>query len=472
MTEPSQPVPPDDLETDEYSETTSPEAVTFQVTFTGPPVRNTMRLEGEGELTFDEGDVIVEAGQVQTDGLPRQVRFMFARREISHIDLHEGAVVLTIRPAAGGASQTYTISFYVASKEDAHAVLGLLHARQEEPDPKGEVDESLVFAFQNRLRRAQAPATRALLIANIAVFAMMALAGVSMVTPNEVDLIRWGARFNPLIAGGQWWRILTPLFIHIGLVHLVFNMWALRNLGDFVERLYGPGRFLAVYFGAGLIGNIASYFVFPTGLAAGASGAIFGVLGALVAFIYRRRDAIPRLMLVQLRSSSFKFIGLNLAFGFMVRGIDNSAHLGGLLGGLVLGWVLAPVQGGDAWPVYHRLRQRILTGGLAAVMAGLILLSYATTDVEQARRKYFLQAAPDVITEMLKEKLGEKAPRCESVTLLEQLGKDGYRARARLSGGILAEVKILHCDTDPEIEFNTRDGKPVILVPEGGTPGK
>ena len=346
MSDPSQPAAPEDMIPDDIPGDPSPEAPTFQVTYTGPPARNTMRLDGEGELTFDEGEVIVEADQQPASGLPRRVRFMFTQREVARIGLHDGAVVLAIQPEAQPA-RTYYLSFYVSSEEDAHRVMALLHAPEASPP---EVEDAQVRAFQARLRRAQAPATRGLLIANIAVFAMMVLSGVSLMTPNSADLIRWGARLNPLIEGGQWWRLLTPMFIHIGLPHLLFNMWALRNLGDFVERLFGTRRFLALYLATGLVGNISSFFFFPTVLAAGASGAIFGVLGALVGFIVRRRHAIPPPMLAHLRNSSLSFIALNLAFGFMVSGIDNSAHLGGLISGMLLGWVLAPApaRGGGA----------------------------------------------------------------------------------------------------------------------------
>jgi rhomboid protease GluP len=149
-----------------------------------------------------------------------------------------------------------------------------------------------------------------------------------------------GAKVTPLIALGQYWRLFTAMFLHIGLMHLLFNGYALSIVGTELERFLGWQRFLAVFLLSGLFGNLASY-ASSTSLAAGASGAVFGLIGALGAFFYRYRDRLgtwgrSRLINVVI------LVVLNLTFGFLYPGIDNMAHLGGLLAGIGLGWVLAP----------------------------------------------------------------------------------------------------------------------------------
>lgn len=170
-----------------------------------------------------------------------------------------------------------------------------------------------------------------------AMFVVETVAGGS--TQSEV-LVRLGAKVTVLIAAGEYWRLLTALFLHIGLMHLFFNGYALLAIGTELERLIGPGRFLAIYLLSGLWGNLASYAL-TINLAAGASGAIFGLIGALAAFFLRYRQQLGAWGRGRLANILF-LIALNLFLGFTQPGIDNLAHLGGLLSGLGLGWALAP----------------------------------------------------------------------------------------------------------------------------------
>jgi rhomboid protease GluP len=171
----------------------------------------------------------------------------------------------------------------------------------------------------------------------LVVFAAETVAGGS--TDTEV-LVRLGAKVTPLIAAGEYWRLLTSMFLHIGLMHLAFNAYALIILGTELERLYGPGRFLAIYLLAGLFGSLASY-AFSYSLAAGASGAIFGLIGALAAFFLVHRERLGAYGRTRLANIAF-LIAVNLFFGFTQTGIDNLAHIGGLLSGFALGWALVP----------------------------------------------------------------------------------------------------------------------------------
>lgn len=143
-------------------------------------------------------------------------------------------------------------------------------------------------------------------------------------------LIEFGAKFNPLIEQGEWWRFITPVFLHVGFLHLLMNTFALYYLGTMVEKIYGSFRFLIIYLFAGFFGTLAS-FLFTPSVSAGASGAIFGLFGALLYFgtVYKH------LFLRTIGMNIISLIFINLCFGFIVPGIDNAGHIGGLFGGFL-----------------------------------------------------------------------------------------------------------------------------------------
>lgn len=177
---------------------------------------------------------------------------------------------------------------------------------------------------------------RAIVAINIAIFALMVITGVSPFSPERGELLSWGANFSPLTSCGQQWRLLTSLFIHIGLMHLAFNMWILWSYGPIAEVIYGRVGFVLLYFGAGTAASVASTFWHPQSLSAGASGAIFGVVGAMIAAMgLSLRRGSPTGPLVA-------FVVYNVIFGLTVPAIDNAAHMGGLVGGWACGKLLGP----------------------------------------------------------------------------------------------------------------------------------
>jgi membrane associated rhomboid family serine protease/Tfp pilus assembly protein PilF len=186
--------------------------------------------------------------------------------------------------------------------------------------------------------------TQAIFGINVAVFIAMVLAGVSMLDhPAGPDLVRWGANFGPLTAGGQWWRLLTCVFIHGGLLHIAFNMWCLWDLGRLAESLYGHWTFAAVYLITGLSASLTSLAWNPAVLSVGASGAIFGIAGALIASFYLGEFSLPRAAISGTLRSVAMFVGYNLIFGAVIARTDNAAHVGGLVMGLILGALIAKV---------------------------------------------------------------------------------------------------------------------------------
>jgi rhomboid protease GluP len=175
---------------------------------------------------------------------------------------------------------------------------------------------------------------------NVLVFVGMLLTGVSPLSPRPVQLVMWGANFAPLSLGSQPWRMLASNYVHIGIIHIFFNMWCLWNLGQLAERIFDRWSYLLVYTASGIAGSLASLWWHPQGIGAGASGAIFGLAGGLIAVLYLGKLPIAKEALKPTLRSLMMFAAYNLFFG-LVPGIDNSAHLGGLFAGLAIGAVLA-----------------------------------------------------------------------------------------------------------------------------------
>lgn len=193
-----------------------------------------------------------------------------------------------------------------------------------------------------RSRAAQVPLTTALVGANVLVFVLMLFAGAGLWhTPNGVQLA-WGANFGPATQDGQWWRLFTAQFVHFGVLHLGMNMAALWDVGRLVERLYGRWRFALLYLASGVLGNLLSLVVQGNqAVSAGASGAIFSLYGALLVFLWRERRQVEPGEFRWIFGGALLFTALILGMGWVVDGIDISAHGGGLLAGALLGHVLA-----------------------------------------------------------------------------------------------------------------------------------
>jgi rhomboid protease GluP len=217
--------------------------------------------------------------------------------------------------------------------------------------------------------------THALIAINCAVFAAMICTGVSLLTPNVKDLVRWGANYGPLTIGGEWWRLLTAAFLHSGIIHIGLNMVILYNVGVLVERLLGNVGFLVMYLVSAVLASLASLLIHPSTVSVGASGAVFGVVGALGGFLLRQRTSIPREVLQPLGKNVLVFIVLNLAFSLAVPRIDMSAHVGGLIAGFLCGLVQArPLTQPSATD--RTIRNGLTAfGGVALLFLGSTVLS-------------------------------------------------------------------------------------------------
>jgi rhomboid protease GluP len=220
------------------------------------------------------------------------------------------------------------------------------------------------------------PATYALVAVNCAVFLWMCLHGASPSSPTSAELLHFGANSTRLVLEGQWYRLLTAIFVHVGIIHLATNMWCLWNLGLLGEPLLGAWGLAAVYMLTGVAGNLLSMginvAIGQDSVGAGASGAVFGIAGILIVLLSNKKLPIPWTELKRLRRSVIQFAVLNLVLGgatifVNIIRIDNAAHVGGFLSGLVLGVPLVPRM--TAGRERYLSRQKITFAGAAFLLA-------------------------------------------------------------------------------------------------------
>ena len=186
------------------------------------------------------------------------------------------------------------------------------------------------------------PVTTTIIGMNVLVFIAMAFAGSSPIQPDVLALIKWGANDGLHTLVQQPWRMLTSTYVHIGILHIALNMWCLWNLGVLAEQVFDHWTYFLVYTFCGITGSLVSIVLHPIRIGAGASGAIFGMAGALISALYLGHLPIHPSALKTTLKSLLSFAGYNLFFGAVVPAIDNSAHIGGLVCGLALGAALAP----------------------------------------------------------------------------------------------------------------------------------
>lgn len=230
--------------------------------------------------------------------------------------------------------------------------------------------------FEQRLRE-KTPSLWALYAVaalNVGVWLANLADGLSPLQPATADLFRWGASSaSAVVRDGEWWRLVTATVLHCGLLHLALNLYALWVAGTQVCRWFGNGPFLLIYWGSALAGSALSlHFSAQQAVSVGASGAVFGVLGALLAGVWQHRDRVPKAVVNQLLTSQGLFVAISLAQGFTRPGIDNAAHVGGLLAGAAMAWLLVEVVDEAAGAALRRRRQWLAAGAVALAVGGLV----------------------------------------------------------------------------------------------------
>jgi membrane associated rhomboid family serine protease len=218
--------------------------------------------------------------------------------------------------------------------------------------------------FARAILTRPAPFTIVFLVANIFVFVLIYLQSGGENSPSfNSALVAYGAKTNALINAGQWWRLVTPIFLHGGVIHLLMNMYGLWVLGPYVERLYGSAKFVFFWVLTGVAGVVASYLTVRPGMrlnmvsrflfknadiaSVGASGALFGLIGVLFVFGIKFRHELPDGFKRAFGTGMLPTILLNVFIGFTIPVIDNAAHMGGLIAGAALALVVGYKRPGE-----------------------------------------------------------------------------------------------------------------------------
>lgn len=354
-----------------------PAALSFDIEYQGFTGAANLDLRGKGKLIIhpaapsyrflgDRRAVFGESTAIEL--FPEEIRNVAV----------EGRKVEFATSAGTSGRKRKPFVFYCRTASAAAEVAGLLPATR---DDAFVTNQDFAQKLQT-LPGATSPwssITHIIVAANVAAFVIMGLLGAGWLIPADMTpYIRYVANNGGATTDGEWWRILTSMFVHYGAIHLLLNMWALFQTGHFVERLFGRALFALGYLGSGIVASFTSLFWHGDQVwSAGASGAVFGVYGMLLGFILREKQSVPKSVLRPLFTSTLSFAGYNLLFGLAHPRIDNAAHLGGLLGGVALGWLVA-------LPIDAAARRRLTAARLK--LGATVLLAAVVLAVAQAPR--------------------------------------------------------------------------------------
>jgi len=316
---------------------------------------NPFRLRGKGTCELAADFVFVRGTSQRSFRMARREEHKLRKADILNAYASGQDVFFDVV----GVKETVTIGFSAPDRATAARIVALLPTRQSEAFVR-EHEENEVFHDRIDYWSPSTPVIWGLLTANIGIFALMWLARrhyqaevigplreLFALQPNisailhAQQLVEWGSNVGRLTRAGQWWRLVSSMFLHGSVWHLGFNMLALWQVGRLCERIFGSTRFVALYFLAGLSGSIASVLWNPNVNSVGASGAIFGIIGGLLAFLSRPNSGVPPTVVTELRSSLLPFLLFSLWMGFVYPHTDNAAHIGGLVGGWLAGHLLA-----------------------------------------------------------------------------------------------------------------------------------
>jgi len=183
--------------------------------------------------------------------------------------------------------------------------------------------------------------TYSLIAINILAYILTSVVSQSLIDMDMEVLVNMGALFGPItVLGGEWWRLFTAMFLHGGMTHLLMNMFSLYLIGRGVEEYFNTTSYLSIYLFSGLLGGLASLYMHPASVGVGASGAIFGIFGAMAGFFIAHRDRIESHTKSFMKEFAI-IIGINLVIGFSIPSVDVSAHVGGLVIGFIGGYIVS-----------------------------------------------------------------------------------------------------------------------------------
>jgi len=321
------------------------------------PGTNNLRAQGPGEIQVTPASAVLIYHAFRLFGMSFGARRReFAAGDIINVEQRGQVVVLRTRDGAAW------IDLKLRTPEEAAAFRALLPV-ETTPEHRQQVEKEEQFHQHLEKVSGWVWVTPGIIALNVAVFLVMLAAGAGFVQTEPAVHIRFGSNYGPLTWTGEPWRLITSAFLHFGIMHLAFNMYALYS-GRLTERLFGSTRFALIYLLSALSGSVVSGWWDPARNSAGASGAIFGVYGALLVFFALRRADIPRDMLRSSGRGALTLCIYSLVLGAANPLVDNACHVGGLLGGALAAFFLVR-------PVDPAARATPQPGRLVVVAVGI-----------------------------------------------------------------------------------------------------
>jgi rhomboid protease GluP len=394
---------------------------------TGRAIANLIVRAYGRDLLFDEllgytttaGDGSFEIRTATQDATTRENSTEIFLRVLDPTGEHEVYDTLAVPRPGSGTDQNFQISLPPEN-------LGPSFERR---DRSADTPQEFVQALHALTPRAFV--TPSLVVLNVLAFAWLMLQGASPLSPDIDLLAKWGGNAGLYTPGGEWWRLVSCLFLHGSVLHLVLNCYVLWVAGNVVERLVGSASFAALYLASGVIASLTSLAWNPFTVSVGASGAIFGVWGALIGYALRQRDPVTLRGLLRLRNVALLFLGLNLIIGMLQEQVDMAAHVGGLVAGIGAGLLLSqPVS----------LKSRVRRGrrlALLCLVASLLVVSIAAAlprraIVIQSELEHFNRVRLE-LSEKFDDSFGSgELSLAEMGAVLEELLPQWNEARARV----------------------------------------
>jgi rhomboid protease GluP len=350
---------------------------------------NSFDLSGRGEIAFSGDSFVIKGFRREMGFMGSRTAFSFKRAQIADVVQSGNCLSFSITPAGG---EMQSMKLWTQDEDAAKRI------SREFPDTMSAAGMAIKeYEVQLASVGRSDTVTKVLVAANVLFFGAAGIGGAGFIVPNPQVLQAWGTNFGPLTTDGQWWRLVSSIFLHFGFFHLALNMWALYVGGRLVERLFGSRAFALLYFASGIGASLSSLIWNPAVNSAGASGAIFGVYGAMLAYFLRKNSSIPPSIVREQRASGFAFIAFNLMNGFSHSGIDNAAHIGGLGVGLIMGFVLARPLGAEARARNDAASFYVRGSVVALAIIGVLFVSVhfspAGNTTEQAFRRDVIEMA-------------------------------------------------------------------------------
>lgn len=364
---------------------------------------------GSGSLKIGDTGLVIDGWKRTWLGNAVQTQVSIPYGELRHIDLHGSIIDLLYQRAWRGWRR---IQFSGAHDSAACACMNALAQRWQPASPERSRE---ISEFNARLREVSGGVwvTPTLCLAMLAVYGVLCTVTKQAGGFDIPTLTTWGANSGSLVVNGQWWRLFSTGFLHLNLAHLLLNLWAFWNVGRLTERIFGSATFLFLFTATLLLSSLSSIAWNPALVSVGASGAIFGILGAFLAFFLNRRNQVPPILARQYWISAAAFVLFNLVSGLQIAGIDNAAHVGGLCSGLALGWLLSSPLGRTGRSKIPAVRIGAAAGlmitGIAAAVWQIQGPGSGLTPVEQYLKAHSAYAVGEAANLRLWNELGARA---------------------------------------------------------------